>query len=343
MKRTRKIITLIMLIAILVMSLGINTSNAAVTIANNATNRTVPITRNVTGVTNKVNNTFGYTITPDTTYNGDKTVTNYPTTLSIPFTNVTPTSGTATQTVNLDFAGTTFSAVGDYRFKIKETSSTDENQYPKDTAEYYLYVSVRYADDNGTMVATVATQGIKNSTNDENNGGTKTAVVFTSQAQLTYITISKTVTGNMGDRNKYFEVPVTITGATGETYTVSGGSFQNNPTTVASGTQATIKIKHGETITIGKSGDIKQIPIGADYTVAENAETNYTTQIDAANQSSVSKETVSNPASNHTSIVNNYELSVLTGVFFSIMPYIILALFVLLLLLLVKRSSKRKE
>lgn len=345
MRKTNKFITILMLITVLTMSLFISNTNAAVTIGPSDSNRTVQITRNVTGVTNPVTNTFTYTIAADSTYNGTKTATNFPTSTTVVFNNTAPTSGTASQTGTVDFAGTTFSDVGDYRFILTETGTTDATQYPRDTSTYYLYVSVRY-DNNGNMVATVATQGIKNDTNDEHNSGTKANVIFTSGAQLTYITITKEVTGNMGDRNQYFDVPVTINGNTGETYTVLGSSNQSTPSTVTSGTAATIKIKHGETITIGlssASNGTNQIPIGATYSVGETAVTGYTTTIDSASTNPVSKTTVADPANNVTEIVNHYELATLTGVFFNMMPYMIIALVVLVLIVLLKRSSKKRS
>ena len=89
MKKTQKIITILMLIAILSMSLFISTVNAAATVSSPGT---VTVTKNVTGVTNNVTNTFGYTIAADTTFN-PAAVTNYPTTASIAFSNAAPTAG----------------------------------------------------------------------------------------------------------------------------------------------------------------------------------------------------------------------------------------------------------
>lgn len=358
MKKTNKIITIIMLISILTISLFISTVNASVTIGASDSNRTVGITRNVTGVTNNVTNTFTYTIAQDTTYNSE-TVTNYPTSTTVVFNNVQPSSGTATQTGTVDFAGATFSKVGDYRFILTETGSTDSTQYPLDNSTYYLYVSVRYAagDTNGTqMVATVASQGIKNDTNDVNaqTPGTKENVVFTSESVFTYITIEKQVTGNMGDKSKYFDITVTVPG-TG-TYLVSGGKYgtpATSSTSVTAGSATTLQIKHGETITIGIAADgtTKQIPVGSSYTVAETSAEGYETTIDSltagtlttTKQAAVIPANNQLPATNKVTIVNHYELATLTGVFLNIMPYVIIAAAVIILIALVRRSSKKKE
>lgn len=342
MKKTQKIITILMLISILTMSLFISTVNAADAVV--ATPGMVTVTKNVTGVTNPVTNTFGYTIEADS--NNPAAVTGFPTSASIAFNGVTPTSGTATQTTTVDFSAAKFTKVGDYKFKITETSSTDATNYPIDSTYYYLFVSVRFdADDtNGTkMTATVASSGVKNS---DSTTGTKVPVVFTTEPKFTNITISKSVTGNMGDKSQYFDISVNIPGS--GTYLVSGGKYgdaESSTTTVTAGTATTLQIKHGETLTIGvaKDGTTKQIPVNAQYTVSETKPDGYTTTIDTVEQSSVTKTTVEAPASNATAIVNDYVAATLTGVFFNIMPYVVIAAAVIILIAMVRRSSKSKK
>ena len=348
-------ITIIMLVAILTIGLFISTVNASVTIGASDSNRTVTITRNVNEVTNNVTNTFTYTIAFDSAYgagaNGG-TASGFPTSTTVAFNNVAPLSGTATQTGTVDFAGTTFTKVGDYRFTLNETGSTSSTQYPLDNTTYYLYVSVRYAagDTDGTqMVATVAGSGISDSSNDENHAtdpGTKEAVVFESDSVFTNISITKTVTGNMGDKSHYFTVNVTIPGS--GTYLVSGGQYgtpATSTTTVTAGTATALQIKHGETLTIGLASDgtTNQVPIGVSYTVAETTEQGYTTTIDTVEQSSTTKTSVQAAASNATAIVNRYEVATLTGVFLNIMPYVVMAIAVIILIALIRRSSKNKK
>ena len=346
MRKTNKIITIFMLITVLTMSLFISNVRASASISQGDTNSTVTITRNVTNATGNVTNTFSYNIAPDTTYNNSVgTVTGTPTISGISFTNVAPTAGTATQTGTVNFAGVTFSDVGDYRFILTETNSTDSSKYPVDSSTYYLYVSVRYAD-NGTttMVATVAGNGIKDSTT--YSAGAKTAVVFSSDEGLTNITITKTVDGNMGDVTKYFDISVNIPGS--GTYLVSGGKYgtpADSTTSVTAGSATTLQVKHGDTLTIGVASDgtTKQIPIGVTYTVSETSVTGYTTTIDSVEQSSVSKTTVAAPASNGTTINNHYELATLTGVFINMVPYLLIVAVVLVLIVLLKRSSKKSR
>ena len=108
MRKTNKIITIFMLITVLTMSLFISNVNAAATISQGDLNSTVTVTRNVTGVTNPVTNTFGYTITEDSGYNTAGTVTGSPTISNIVFNGTTPSGGTATETGTVNFAGVSF-------------------------------------------------------------------------------------------------------------------------------------------------------------------------------------------------------------------------------------------
>ena len=105
----------------------------------------------------------------------------------------------------------------------------------------------------------------------------------------------------------------------------------------------TLKIKNGETITIGSSSGTNQIPVGVNYTVAEAAVTGYTTTIDTVEQNTTTKTTVETPSGNATAIVNNYDVATLTGVFLNIMPYVVVAAAVIILIALVRRSSKSKR
>ncbi len=350
MKKTNKIITILMLVAILSMSLFISTVYADETTPATVTSPgTVTVTRNITGVTNNVTNTFTYTITQDTTspYVADA-VTGAPSSATIAFSNASPTSGAVTANTTVDFSSAQFKKVGDYRFILTETNSTNATQYPLDSSTYYLYVSVRYDanDTDGTnKVATVNGTAMKNSTATPTSA-TKVPVVFTSESIFTNITITKTVTGNMGDKAKYFDISVNIPGS--GTYLVSGGKYgtaANSTTSVTAGTATTLQIKHGETLTIGlaSDGSTNQIPVGAQYTVGETAVEGYTTTIDGASTNPATKTTVEAAASNVVEIVNNYDAATLTGVFLNIMPYVVIAAAVVILIALMVRSRKSKR
>ena len=58
--------------------------------------------------------------------------------------------------------------------------------------------------------------------------------------------------------------PTTYTGEYGDAYAVSGGSNENNPSSIVIGTPTTFYLKDQETISIAN------LPYGVTYTVAEN-------------------------------------------------------------------------
>lgn len=89
------------------------------------------------------------------------------------------------------------------------------------------------------------------------------------------LSVSKTVTGNLGDKTKYFEFKVTLTGEDGKTYadsySVTGGSYESNPSTIKVGEETTFYLKHDETI------HIANLPYDVTYSVTETPVEGYTT------------------------------------------------------------------
>lgn len=93
------------------------------------------------------------------------------------------------------------------------------------------------------------------------------------------LTVHKDVEGIMGNKDKYFEFTVELTGEEGKTYqdsyAITGGSYDANP--------ASIKIKPGETTEATfylKDGDtihIENLPYGVEYKVSETPVADYVT------------------------------------------------------------------
>lgn len=145
------------------------------------------------------------------------------------------------------------------------------------------------------------------------------------------LNVSKTVTGNLGDKDKYFEFKVTLTGETGKTYgayAVTGGSESTNPTSIEIGKEATFKLKHGETI------HIANLPYKVGYKVTETAVDGYTTTSDKA-------EGTINSAATEAKFVNTKNGEIDTGVTTESLPYVVLMSFVVLAgaALLLKRKA----
>ena len=191
---------------------------------------------------------------------------------AIPDSTIDFTAGTATaaglqKTVAVALDNVTWPSVGVYYYKVTEkTGTTAGVLYSTDTA--YLKVTVAYDQGTNTYYTAFVTLSLAD---EDNNGQTDVKTGgFTNEYQAGSLSISKSVTGNMGDQNAYFAVTVTLTGDTTKTYlesyAVSGGSYEQNPTTISVNAEngTVFYLKHGETITISN------LPYGVTYTVVED-------------------------------------------------------------------------
>ena len=351
MKKTKILATItiaVMLLSVLVATGNVfaETGTTAQTVTfSDSTENKLTITRYVKDTAENVTNTFTYTITPDNDSN-PATVNNCPTSATVVFNDVTPNSNIATATGVLNLAGATFTKLGDYKFKVEETGSTNSTKYPLDETDYYIYVSVRNELDpttnqpTGNFIATLAEQA------KINDDGDKTDLVYESNVPLQEITISKTVTGNMADINEYFEFTLNITnGIEGATYSVSGAhsvdgtSPATEPTTLVPGVN-TIYLKHGQTITIGN------LPEGTKYTITEKNATDYETFIDGSTTNSkVSSEKTVTSANtdDNTAFVNNKIETTLTGIFLNVAPFIALIALAIAGIVIIKKTSNKED
>ena len=369
MKKT-KILAIFIVAMLLIMTIGMkNVYGFSATkiiqdpVADAGKTTSLTITREVEEVTNPVTNTFTYTITPDAS--NPTGATGIPTSLTIAFDKETPNaSNIASKTGTLDFSNATFNELGDYKFKVTETGTTDATTYPLDpatTTEYYVYISVRNKVDanntpTGDLIVTLADQTKNKDT------GNKMDMKFKSKANHTFITLSNNVTGNMARTDKYFEFKINfIDGTDGEEFLISGDStYASNPTKlVVGGTNNSVWLKHGETIIIGKKGTVNQIPVGLKYQIVEQGATDYKTYIDGSttnSKTSSQKTTVEAPAgllmagpqdefnaNNRTSFENNKEEDVLTGVFINIGPFVGLIALAVVGIFIIKKTSNKKD
>ncbi len=159
-----------------------------------------------------------------------------------------------------------YDRVGVYEYTLEEVEGTTAG-VTYHTDDIRLVVTVMQGKDGKIRVAGVHT---------ETSGENKSSCIENTYSAGT-LCVTKTVEGNMGDPDKYFAFTVTLTGETGKTYgdayAVSGGSNENNPSSIVIGTPTTFYLKDQETISIAN------LPYGVTYTVAENsyAEDGYVT------------------------------------------------------------------
>ena len=245
-----------------------------------------------------------------------------------------PALGTITGATFADYGATTAGAklgitvelpsydkVGVYEYTLQEVAGTT--------------AGVAYYGQNIKLVVTVV--------NGENNNLLCIAGVHTESSgdksdtfENTYsagtLKVSKTVAGNLGDKNKYFEFKVTLTGENGKTYgasyAVTGGSKDDNPKSIVIGQETTFMLKHGDTLSIAN------LPYNVTYTVTETADADYeTTKTGDHGTISAAEQTAA--------FTNTKEGSIDTGVTTENLPYVLLIGFVVLAgaALLIKRKA----
>lgn len=169
---------------------------------------------------------------------------------------------TAGATADITIQLPSYDHVGKYEYTLKEVVGTTAGVTYR-TAAIKLVVTV--VEENGLKrIAAVHTE----------SAGTKSDT-FENTYSAGKLNVTKTVTGNLGDKTKYFEFKVTLAGEAGKTYgesyTVTGGSYADNPTSIKIGEETTFYLKDGDTISI------ENLPYGVSYTVTETAADGYTT------------------------------------------------------------------
>lgn len=233
--------------------------------------------------------------------------------------------------------------VGIYTYTIKQTAGTNAG------VEYWsedIRLVVTVIQDTATgfiRVAAVHTEG--------GEGGQKSDNI-TNTYSAGSLSVSKTVTGNMGDRSKYFAIKVTLTGEAGKTYaasyTVTGGTKLTDGTTDAAtarisvdGQSRTFYLKHGDTFTI------ENLPYGVTYTVTEADYTGENGGYSPADYtySDTGATKIVDAASETVTITNNKQATVDTGIVLDSLPYVLLLVLSIggAVLFLLKRRSSRES
>ncbi len=277
--------------------------------------------------------TFTFTFTPDHVTDNNNQVT-IP---AIPNATVDYAYGEATaaglqKDLTVALSNITWPDVGVYYYKMREAAgSTAGVTY--DSHEAWLKVTVAVDEQTGRYYTAFVTINLDEK---DENGNTKVKTdTFTNVYSAGELDISKTVTGNMGDKNAYFEVYVTLTGEANKTYlesyTVSGGSNNTNPTTIQIGAKTTFLLKHGDTIRI------ENLPYGVTYKVEEKSysDEGYTAALtgDVGTMDAATKS---------ASITNDKNVGVDMGVALDSLPYVLL-LAVACVGMAVVLTKKRRE
>lgn len=185
--------------------------------------------------------------------------------------------GVSTIALNKDaqvgnFGTIEYTKPGTYTYVITEQSG-DEASLTFSKATYRATVTVT---DDGAGKLFAKTK-IAQLTDDDGGAAERTveAAVFTNTAKTGSLTVKKTVVG--GDSQREFGFAVTLTDGDGEPVSGTFGKGEN-AVTFADG-KATFTLKDGEEKTVAG------LPVGAHYTVTENAAEGYTTAVNGADGS----------------------------------------------------------
>lgn len=261
------------------------------------------------------------------------------------------------KTVTVNFANVTFKAPGIYRYTITEKPNTQQGITDDDDLTRTLDVFVEYVDatNGGKLKIT------KYALHDDESANPTAAksTGFTNTYATKDLTLTKEVTGNQGDRDKYFKFTVNITDATaGTVYTVDLSSAEATPTvdgvlqtnaaelTATNGSvNATYYLKHGQSIVIeGLTAATKFAVTEDDYT-GDGYTTSY--KLTEGQTSATSgREIVATDmgtADRKVTFINNKTGTVPTGILLDVAPYIVLVALVGVGLIALLATKKRRS
>lgn len=327
MKKMMKKVLTLLLAAALTAALGLTAFAADGTAAKSSPAGTFTIKKTYTSTDGKTYpaETLTFTVTPNSK-NPDSTKT-------ITVGNDSNSYTVAALTSDITVSYPAYTEPGIYRYTIKENTGTSQG-VTYDTAEINVAILV-YFDTDGSLKAQA---GVEKADPDAEKEDTFTNIYEFGGDEKGdgSLSVKKTVTGKLGDPDKYFTIKVSFTAENGKTVNsdiaVSGGSETSNPTTVAapwSGTKdVTIKLKHDETIKFDK------IPVGVTYTVEEdashiaagstqtieelNGEEGYLVSYDAETG------TIAKGSQLLTTVTNDKDTSINTGISLDSLPYLLM-------------------
>lgn len=197
-----------------------------------------------------------------------------------------------------------FTQVGVYTYTLEENPGTTAGMR-YDSNEYYLVVTVINDPDNEGEFLRVLTL------TDENNLKTE---AFENSFEAGDLTINKVITGNFADPDDVFTVTVTVTPDEGKVINADPIEWYTEAVSEEDGVYtATYTLKGGESVTI------KNLPYDVSYTVVETRDTRY----DAPKYDN-NAERDFDAATIETTITNERNIGIETGINLDSMPYLII-------------------
>lgn len=269
------------------------------------------------------------------------------------------------KTVTVNFTNVTFKAPGIYRYTITEQGSADGiSNDENSTRTLDVYVSYKLDESTQQPTDELVVNYVMYATNVTGNTGLATAeksTQFTNKYATYDLTLAKNVTGNQGDRDKYFAFTVNISNAkAGTVYNVNLDDADAKPTvgnveqtnsdkltvpTGATSVSATYYLKHDQSIVIeGLTAATKFAITENDYS-GDGYTTSYklTADQDSATSGHEISATAMGTADRKVTFINNKAGTVPTGILLDVAPYIVLVALVGVGLIALFATKKRRS
>lgn len=179
-------------------------------------------------------------------------------------------AGSTTKTRQIEIQLPKYDSVGVYTYIIHEVAGNSAGVTYYDDA---ILLRVTVIEQDGKLrIAAVHTE-------DPESTGEGKKDDFDNLYSAGELEVHKDVEGIMGNKDKYFEFTVQLTGEEGKTYqdsyAITGGSYDANPASIeikpGETTKATFYLKDGDTI------HIENLPYGVEYKVSETPVADYVT------------------------------------------------------------------
>lgn len=232
-----------------------------------------------------------------------------------------------------------YSLVGTYKYTITETTEKEMQgvTYSDDTIAVTVLVTYNYEEEKLDTQIVLSTKTAGDQSSDENEDGK--VDTFINQYDVGKLTLSKTVTGNLGAKDVYFDIEVTFTSPeqVASDIPVTGGSHADNATVIAisdweegeNGWTVTkvFKLKDTDLLTFA------DIPAGVSYTVEEDAkhlegedgfDVNSSPDTDYTVTYTGESGTIAAAETSEAAVQNEKKTTVETGVLLDSMPYVLM-------------------
>lgn len=216
---------------------------------------------------------------------------------------------------------TNYTSVGKYFYNVKVGHLTTNAGVTYDDENLTVEVVVENGANPGDFVAKVAYVKSEKKNTDTKKITDKDGDGISFDFKTGDLSVSKKVTGNLGDKSKYFDFTVTFTNPKDVTYaasyTIDGGSEgSNNPTSfkleAGKDTAVTIRAKDGDTV------NFQDLPAGVTYKVTETKAAGY----DDPKESKTPDYEITGGDKDVAEFTNNKQSEVDTGVLLNNAPYI---------------------